>query len=938
MSIENLYNMDTNNIFDMVCEWVISHLKDIFFTLILSLFVFLIAYFLFSFFVIPKYKHSLKKNFFPKENPWLGDNVPEDIYIKVQASSSSEVKEYDLNEYISKKLCASPAAYVILGNAGEGKTFSLHKIAQSITNVFDDTDSLNKNESKKIKHYIPVVLNLYDCYKVSTIEELVNIISENILSKSIDFKVLKIKRNLNKIVKWKIKKGEFVILFDGYDEIVDEVARLNCSKFITSFLRNNKNTNVIISSRTSVYEKEEFKEIPRSNKLYLSPFDKEQIREFISKFNFPENKSGPELYQKIINTPQIENVVTNPLLLTMIAHTYSKSDFEFSNSKTKLYEQCCDCLLKDWEENKKKSIRKPNRFSKEITISEKKELLSILAYELFKTGQTYIQEKQIISLLNNNFFKSKGHLQSSRNALNTIIDESGLIEITSNGFVKFHHRSFYEYFVALYLSENDLKIDLNNNVNQNIIFFYLTLSENNYLIKKFLRANPQKATIVCDVLLEKYIDDKDLITDAILSHIRNLNKNNLRDFQTLGYLANYYDFLKIPVRKYLFSCISNADDNIKLNILICFMLFEERSQTCTVFKILLPSIDLGKLVVKSGENLDDYANDILNAQESYNDKITFIKLLAKSYRFEAIYNIFKSNRSNADKKYSILGLLYMSRDISLFRWLNNKNFCSNANKSQKEEFRKTKRKYGWVGNELNDNEINCLFYLISLVCEILTEENIQLDKSLISHRVLFLISYIQTANSNKIVDLMNIENVNFVSETEFKHHWNQSSLFYNFKFFTFNYGYSIVMLNRITIFSAIICSLFQVIYCLYSCSLNLKNKVFTVNYINSEIGLRFNSTYILFTILIVLFFIALNILIKRTDYNISSIFAHLMVCCITIVIYSLVVEMFVFRMSFSSFVGIASFCEILKHRNNYPTLKNPKYTIVQNYLNFDNVN
>jgi presenilin-like A22 family membrane protease len=115
----------------------------------------------------------------------------------------------------------------------------------------------------------------------------------------------------------------------------------------------------------------------------------------------------------------------------------------------------------------------------------------------------------------------------------------------------------------------------------------------------------------------------------------------------------------------------------------------------------------------------------------------------------------------------------------------------------------------------------------------------------------------------------------------------------------------------------------------------LKNRIFATNYINNGNGLRFNSAYIIFIVVIILFFILLNTLIKRTDYNILSVLASLIVCCITIVVYFSIVNLSIFRVSFSSFIGIATFCEILKHRNNYPTLKNPQYTIVQDYLNFD---
>ena len=75
------------------------------------------------------YTRNLRDSLFPKEHSWFGNNSPDDIYVSVRVFSKATATEYNLLDYIDKVLRGTPESYAIVGSAGEGKTFSLSRIA-----------------------------------------------------------------------------------------------------------------------------------------------------------------------------------------------------------------------------------------------------------------------------------------------------------------------------------------------------------------------------------------------------------------------------------------------------------------------------------------------------------------------------------------------------------------------------------------------------------------------------------------------------------------------------------------------------------------------------------------------------------------------------------------------------------------------------------------
>lgn len=121
------------------------------------------------------YPQKLKNRLFPKEHSWFGNNEPNEIYIPARVYSKNKPKEYSLLDYFNNDLFNIPATYAIVGNAGEGKTFSLSIIALNLLKFF------SFNKKKKIIR-IPFIINFTDICDIKDNNDVIDCIYNNFCS------------------------------------------------------------------------------------------------------------------------------------------------------------------------------------------------------------------------------------------------------------------------------------------------------------------------------------------------------------------------------------------------------------------------------------------------------------------------------------------------------------------------------------------------------------------------------------------------------------------------------------------------------------------------------------------------------------------------------------------------------------------------------------
>lgn len=886
------------------------------------------------------YKRRLLNSLFPKEHSWFGNNSPDDIYVSVKVFLQKGAREYNLLDYFSSAISNKESSvHVILGTAGSGKTFSLSRIALGILKGFNFSKKNGKIAFKKFKKLIPVILNCSEMAECKNDDDIIDSIYDKIC-----FVAQKKRRRFSSSAKSSIKKtimsylssGKFVLLIDGYDEITDIDTRLIFSYVLIKFMEEYKKCNYILTSRTQIYEEECFYNIPPEKTLYLSPLSKEQIHTFLSKWSFPKNKSGTELYRRIISTVQLESVVTNPLLLTMVVHTYSKSDFLFSGGRLTLYQQCCECLLKNWEVNK--SLRK--RLKRYTTLDNtelKMELLAVFAYYLYENGGSYIKEDELLKLWNDHSSSSIYFQGRTKDVLDDIINQSGLIENTSNGGLRFRHRSFFEYFVAIYMIKFKVLLNINNidiHNESNILFFYLSMIDDESIVIEFITKNTKYAKLIQDILIERKIEDTCLIYNFTDIIVKTINFEDITQILSLGYMAQQYIEIRPTVKNVLTDVLYNCtSEQVKINTIIGLMLFCDKDYLCILLRDI-DDINLYSLVQYAGDSLDDLAKEVMDLIND-DQKIQFIELLAKTCRFEAICNIYNHDKKDI-KDYAVIGFLYMAQEaplLELLELLDNKKFYERASYECQKASKYLQNKYGWIENLSPDLTKN-LFLLIYLSKQII-KDGFKPKKNLIKNQIAFLLSYIISEEDNILRnDLIDIQGFEVKSTSEFLYHWNKRK--HNNSRNRFAGVVSIPALDfaiTLVVFGMIF---FQAIFYLiiYTEFNNIFNQGWDIQ-LDTLYSFSFlppNSCYIVFVLDLFIFDRAIYSVLRKVDYGTFSVLLFITWALTLSFIYELFVQNFVFRIIAIISIIFVGILESVKHRNDYPSLKEPQHTELIKFL------
>jgi hypothetical protein len=301
------------------------------------------------------------------------------------------------------KLIECPESFVILAEPGGGKTFLIQILAREVLRLhLKDTSSV-----------IPIILNAkYWCRSFeSIVEGLFNELEPF-------FKFL-----THEVVENDLKKGRYLILIDGLDEVTESIDKLhyellNLSKF--------KDLKIIVTCRLMNYHQELNS---RFNICQLDPLTNQQIEDYAKEV----------LGQHVNNFLReigivLANLVQNPLFLFMTTEVIkSTQNHRLPQNKAELYLTYTKFLLNDWY--KAKGIQ-----NLVVSQSVKEQIFAEYAKKSFRQSGNELIFDEIIST-----HLEKAQLEIAREELY----DSGLIRTQTYG-PEFYHPSFQEFYFAFY--------------------------------------------------------------------------------------------------------------------------------------------------------------------------------------------------------------------------------------------------------------------------------------------------------------------------------------------------------------------------------------------------------------------------------------------------------------------------------------------------------
>jgi hypothetical protein len=238
------------------------------------------------------------------------------------------------------------------------------------------------------------------------------------------------------------KSGHFCYFFDGYDE-VDPKIRSIIIRQISTLAKQNPKCPIVISSRPDLV----IEGLNEFSSYKMMPLNKEEAVQLVDKIPFDSSakeKFGKELSSNLFD--KHESFLSNPLLLSIMLLTF-RENAEIPSKLSVFYSQAFEALFSRHDAFK-------DTFSR-IRITNLDSLDFSRVFSLFCV-QTY--DKRIFKMSRSECLtfieKSIKNMNLKVSAEDYLVDlKSAVCLLIEEGFdLSFTHRSFQEYFVALFIS------------------------------------------------------------------------------------------------------------------------------------------------------------------------------------------------------------------------------------------------------------------------------------------------------------------------------------------------------------------------------------------------------------------------------------------------------------------------------------------------------
>jgi predicted HTH transcriptional regulator len=315
---------------------------------------------------------------------------------------------------------------MLLGKPGSGKTTFLKHLAISCISGQFQSDC------------VPIFVNLNDFAERLETPSLLDYIALQFSSCSVQEPKLTAEAILS--------QGKGLILLDGLDEIREE-NRNRTLKDISSFSSEYYSNKFVVTCRIAAreYTFAQFTEVE------VADFDFQAIKNFAQKWFKDRGIKTEKFIQRLQENPPIQELATNPLLLTMLCLVFEELA-DFPSNRAELYEEGLNILLKKWDGQR--NIQR-DQIYKSLSAKRKEDLLSQIAFTTFERGEYFFRQKEIERKIQNYICalpdantEPEALRLDSESVLKSIEAQNGLLVERARGIYSFSHMTFHEYFAA----------------------------------------------------------------------------------------------------------------------------------------------------------------------------------------------------------------------------------------------------------------------------------------------------------------------------------------------------------------------------------------------------------------------------------------------------------------------------------------------------------
>jgi hypothetical protein len=333
---------------------------------------------------------------------------------------------------------------VILGNPGGGKSTLTNKICYDFTKA--SNDDLNRVTP------IPVILREYGSEKRTHNYSILEFIEATAADK---YQIAPPPGAFEYL----LLNGRAAVIFDGLDELLETGYRQEIRDDIESFCNHYPTVPVIVTSREVGYE-----QAPLNGQKFetyrLAPFNDEQVGDYVKKwFDTRFEYTSAQRQQKAHNFIQESQIVSdlrsNPLMLGLMCNIYRGENY-IPKNRPDVYRKCAEMLFERWD----RSREIPVTFHFEDDIRPAMAYLAHWIYSDVKLQEGVTEQKLIEKaagyLLEHRFENRDRAERAAREFIEFcrgrawVFTEAGT-DKEGEGLYQFTHRTFLEYFTAVYL-------------------------------------------------------------------------------------------------------------------------------------------------------------------------------------------------------------------------------------------------------------------------------------------------------------------------------------------------------------------------------------------------------------------------------------------------------------------------------------------------------
>ncbi len=257
-----------------------------------------------------------------------------------------------------------------------------------------------------------------------------------------------------------LERKDSFLVFDGLDEIVDSHLREQVKNDIVAFAQvSYPGNHTIITSRKVGYEEVGFP-IREFEHCQILPFDDGQVSEYINKwYRLEENDkrkrvSEVSAFQKARENLPLE-LLSNPLLLSLIVILF-RSGCTLPESKLEIYRSCIGTLTEKWDAAGKR-LQLPEQYNR---VRDKKNAFARIAYWMYQqqslgaSDQRRLKYLEVLGELTRYLCERefRGTESEAQQAAEDFLEYSAKRSIFVED--RFSHKTFHEYFAALYIYRN----------------------------------------------------------------------------------------------------------------------------------------------------------------------------------------------------------------------------------------------------------------------------------------------------------------------------------------------------------------------------------------------------------------------------------------------------------------------------------------------------